>query len=81
MTDIDSVWARLKACAADYAARGEDLRRLRAEAIVIRFMQEARIAPWPPPQVVEFFANELLSMVGRARANEAAEVTEETASA
>lgn len=57
----------MKACAADYASRGEHVGRFRAEAIVIRFMQDARVSPWPPPAVVDFFANELLSMIEQAR--------------
>lgn len=60
----------MKVCAADYASRGERIGRFRAEAIVMRFMQDSRVAPWPPPQVIDFFVSELLSMIEHAQERE-----------
>ncbi len=71
MTPIDTVWNRMKACAADCVSRGERPGRFRAEAIVIRYMHEERVSPWPPPEVIHFFGSELLGMIDRAREREA----------
>jgi hypothetical protein len=65
MTSIDIVWTQLKEYAADRAARGDRLDRARAEAVVARMMRDAAVAPWPPSGVIDFYADELVSMCDR----------------
>jgi hypothetical protein len=63
ITPIEAVWNQMKASAADYAMRGEHLTRDQAEATVARMLHEARVSPWPPQSVVEFYACELVDML------------------
>lgn len=68
MTAIDTVWARMKVSAQEYAAEKERLSDARLQALVIQFMYEAKVNPWPPSGVIEFFASELRSMIQDASA-------------
>jgi len=63
MTSIEIVWCKLKEVAARHAERRERLDRNRAEVVVVRLLQDARVAPWPPASVIQFYVNELLAMV------------------
>lgn len=67
MTAIDTVWARMKTSAQDYAAEGR-LSDVRLQALVIQFMYEAKVNPWPPSGVIEFFASEMRSMIEKCAA-------------
>jgi hypothetical protein len=63
MTAIDTVWARMKDSAQEYAAEEERLSDVRLQALIIQFMYEAKVDPWPPSGVIEFFASEMRSMI------------------
>ena len=72
MTAIEAVWYRMKEHAAQHAQRSEPLDRNRAEAVVVRLLQDARIAPWPPAAVINFYVNELLAMTEKQQLTTAA---------
>ena len=63
MSDIQVVWDQMKKFAVDHARRGERFNQRKAEATVVTFMREARVTPWPPPEVIQFFARELVGMI------------------
>jgi urease gamma subunit len=66
-TAVESVWSHIKDTARDYVARGVKLNERDAEAIITKFLREARVSPWPSIDVIEFYAQELLNMVDRDR--------------
>jgi hypothetical protein len=65
VSDIERVWDRMKVCATECACRGERLTQQRAESLVTHFMRDAHVMPWPPRDVIEFFARELVRMANR----------------
>lgn len=69
MSEIEAVWQRMKVCADECAARGDRLSQSKAESIVHRLMREARVTPWPEPEVMQFFARELILMMQERRAS------------
>lgn len=69
MSEIEAVWKRMKVCAEECAARRDGLSKSKAESIVHRFMREARVTPWPDPEVIEFFGRELIVMTEERRAS------------
>lgn len=67
-TAIESVWGHIKNAARDFAGHGATLTERDAEAIVVKFMRDAHISPWPSVEVIEFYARELQTMVETDRA-------------
>jgi hypothetical protein len=63
VTPIEAVWNQIKASAAEHSARGEHLSREQAKVTVSQMLREARVAPWPPPDIIDFYASELVEMV------------------
>jgi hypothetical protein len=63
MTSIESVWARVKALAKDFAERGAKPSERHAYALVTQMLREEHVSPWPPDGTIEFYAHELLAMI------------------
>jgi hypothetical protein len=62
MSAIDVVWTRMKASAPQYAAQ-DAISASRARLVVVQYLREAAVDPWPPTDVIEFFANEFVEMI------------------
>lgn len=63
ITPIEAVWNQIKTSAAEQAARGERLSLDQAKTRVSQMLREARVAPWPPANIIEFYGAELVEMV------------------
>lgn len=63
MTPIETVWSQLKARAAEYASHGEKPQREHLEATVVALLNQAHVSPWPPQDIISFYANELRRMI------------------
>jgi hypothetical protein len=63
MSAIDVVWTRMKASAPQYAAQDGIVSASRARLLVVQYLREAAVDPWPPADVIEFFANEFVEMI------------------
>lgn len=67
MTSIEQVWEQLKGIAREYAERGSTPSLREAESVVGRLVRDLRVSPYPPPDVMEMYAHELIAMVDAAR--------------
>jgi hypothetical protein len=63
MTSIESVWARLKAQAQDFAEKGAKPSERHAYALITQLLREEHVTPWPPEGTIEFYAREMLAMI------------------
>lgn len=63
MTSIETVWARVKTLAQDFAAKGAKPSERHAYALVTQLLREERVTPWPPDGTIEFYAHEMLTMI------------------
>ncbi|HZT13451.1 MAG TPA: hypothetical protein VFA29_11635 [Candidatus Baltobacteraceae bacterium] len=62
MTSIELVWGNVKRAALEYAERGVQPTESEARARVAYFVKQARCDPQPPPEAVEFFVSELITL-------------------
>lgn len=67
LTAIETVWGRINLAAHDHAKDGTRLNVHDAESLIVKFFREEHVMPWPEPDVIEFYANELLAITERDR--------------
>lgn len=67
MSAIERVWARVKVMSQKHATRGARPSERHARAIICQLMREERVAPFPPDDVIDFYAREMLGLIDRER--------------
>lgn len=63
MSSIELVWERIKFTARERALKNEALNIRQARELVCEYARAARVDPWPPSDVIDFFAAEMIGMV------------------
>jgi hypothetical protein len=66
MTEMDKVWARIKAHAVQQAARTPQLGLSEAVMVVVRICRE-ELSSYPPDEAIEYLTAELLRLMKEAR--------------
>jgi hypothetical protein len=59
-TSIERAWASIKRAAVERAASGILLKPREAKAIVTQILIDEHVSPWPPKDVIAFYAAELI---------------------
>jgi hypothetical protein len=62
MTTVEVFWARLKRVAREQSGTGRHPSVFQARAIVRELVRDCRVDPAPPPEAVEFYVREFLSL-------------------
>ena len=63
MTAVENVWEQLKDTAHEYAVRGHLPTPYEAEMVVTELARRAHLSPFPPRDVIEMYARELIEMI------------------
>ncbi|HEY6487329.1 MAG TPA: hypothetical protein VIX83_13165 [Candidatus Cybelea sp.] len=66
MTEMDKVWARIKAHAAEQDAHAPQLGLSEAVMLVVRICRE-ELSSYPPDEAIEYLTAELLRLMKEAR--------------